>query len=1350
MDDNSGKWNTDDGMLYIEDADLRSKLRMAGPQRPPDNIAAASLDPEAVSDAVMEKSPLLIYMMHLDGATALMNRKMRDVTGLDSVACPTGESLLEALYPDSGYRKIVRVIHDGWQENRHVRDQITLVATKKRGVRNISWSTSRLKAGRSTLGYMAMGVDVTEHKRVDQWARLQSGVLESLHDGVVICDHQGQVMSITGAANRMLGRTTETTEGKQVDELFTDESRVTFLLQLDKHLARRGTVTEETEMLHADGREVAADVTAMMLKNEHGQPIAKLFLFREPEEDSFVGQMQDLGAITTSFERKVAQLTEEVERRNKEIEKRNKEIEKRYREIAERDAAIKGRDEEIARIQESTKGAQDEIQRRDLELDAQARALELHAQALAERDQAIIERDQIIQRGHDEVGGLRKELETAKSGGSEQAAQAAQLQDRIAQLDASLRDMTEDRDRLAADAERINDELTTKTTELQQVTGDAEGLAKGLREARAEANKRLATLESSHEEALASLRGQLGSEAGEERNAIEEAFESQRNEMESLLDKASTEVDEARETAKKEAKEAITKARKERDTEVARVRKEMESRVQKLTSNLVARVGELEAEIEEVEGDAGEEVEKFKVQWEEERAKLKADLEKVEEERMKALKELRDQAEQEKVDVTSEEVEEVEELKQKLEDAENARVDAIAEVVTEKEQAAGALRAQIKQLEKRIDRREEDIELRLRAEIEDELTKARNEAFALKDQLRRAVQAGEDHARSAGALAADLGRISETAIIVCGTDGRVLTWSEGAQFLDGRGKEEAVGKLLHGDVMQVDGFDWRQIVAKMAMGKRITVPVSVTRTDGLNVPAMLEAVGIKDDMGRPAGFIEILRELSAVAKMEQQLYQDRAMAVIGELTASIQAPLVGSGGELVKQGRRLTEWGEELLRMMMLYREGGKAAEIEELLRETDLQQIADDLPGLAVSMREHHQRLWNTGRDLERYINGLEMADEDRYSVTQAVETAVHLVLGPQPDIMVEREYADVPPLLGRGRLFFPLLIQLLRAAQEGQPAQQRGREINVRTGRDEDFVVIEVSHPGALFTVAEADELQHNYRVAKNPGTGPGGLPFAIYLAKQAGGSLEIDLGELGRTTYRVMVPIDPNRVVEDSDEDSLEKFLRIQHQQHEQRDLADVKGESVGVRTADVSEEVMAEASAAASEIIEAIEEEVEAAGATGEVEEYDRAVNAPAVATEEMVEAPASIYTGTTAPANKGKELAKADGDAEETTLDEPVPNPREEQGDEATLGDEMLEELPAVPPELREREADEAETASPLQTDEDAANAYEAAIAEAEADMDGMSSDGEEEPTPEEEKTKKKTKKKAKKKAKKKK
>ena len=43
-------------------------------------------------------------------------------------------------------------------------------------------STARIKAGRSTLGYIAMGVDVTDHKRVDQWARLQSGVLESLRD----------------------------------------------------------------------------------------------------------------------------------------------------------------------------------------------------------------------------------------------------------------------------------------------------------------------------------------------------------------------------------------------------------------------------------------------------------------------------------------------------------------------------------------------------------------------------------------------------------------------------------------------------------------------------------------------------------------------------------------------------------------------------------------------------------------------------------------------------------------------------------------------------------------------------------------------------------------------------------------------------------------------------------------------------------------------------------------------------------------------------------------------------------------------------------------------------------------
>ena len=1362
MDDKHGTPKSREATLLDGNPMQNKQLLLDRHLYAPDVAGGGYLDGDAVSEVILEKSSLLIYVIDTNGTTVLLNRKMRDLTGLEVEICPTGEDLLAAFYPEEGYRNVVRVIHDGWTQNRHVRDQVTLVSTIANGVRNISWSTSRLKSGGTTIGYIAMGLDHTEHKRIDRWARLQNGVLESLRDSVLICDTQGVLMAATGKAPRALGWTSEEIEGKPVNDLFTAESQATFLIEAGEEMAAKGTCSGEAELVRKNGSTVSLEISGLVLKNEHGQPIAQIYHLREPEMDDFVNQMQDLGAITSSFERRVAQLTEEVERRNKEIEKRNEELQKRYNEISEKDQKLQQIELESVELREVTSLSEAEIQRRDLELEAQARALELHAQALAERDE-------LLKKGHADIQALQAEIEATTAGSASQvsemqqsleqatqreqelAAQASQreqelsqqlasreqdLSQRLAQREQELEILRAEAAGLKADVETTRMELESKTAELEQVTDDAEGLAKGLREARAETGKRLSEIENQHEEEMIAIRARLEEAAGAEKESVREELQAKAAELEEKLQSAHSQTEQTKTSGQEEIEHLREEAGRERDEKVAAVRKEMEERVQKLTSSLVSRVSELEAELEEAETDQEEAIAKLQAEWDEEREKIleeanaaKADIEQAMGDKQAKV-----------VEASSAHDEKVEkELREKLEEAENSRLEAIADITTKKESEVADLKVQIGKLDKRISRRKADVEAKVRSEFDSELTQCNNEISGLKDQLKRAVKAGEAHARSAGALSADLGRVMETAIIVCGNDGRVLTWSIGAELLDGRNKDEAVGKLLHGDVMQVDGYDWRQIVARMAMGKRIKAPVSVMRTDGLQVPALLEAVGIRDDKGLPAGFIEVLREMSAVGKMEQQLFSERTTSLVGQLTGSIHANVEKNTGTLLKQERQLTDWAGELLKMMQLYREGGKAHYIEDLLRETDLDEIQETLPQMITNVRKAHRELFNLGSDLRRYMKGLESTDDDRYPISQAVESALNLALGPAPDVMVEREYGDVPPILGRGELFFPLLVQLLLAAREAQPDEGDAREISIRTARDEDQALVEIRHPGTLVTVSEAEELQHGYRVASDPGPGPGGLAFAVNTAKQAGGSLELDLGTAGTTIYRLLLPIDPAPMDLDEDEDSLDRFIK------------DRDTRSAGVKETVLTPEMVQASADEADQIIEADADiaEVEAGGATGEVEEYMRGDAQPAVIAteEEAIEAvPEEVEAIEAAPAEEeATEAAPEEAEAieaapseEEAIEAEEAETPKEVEAieavgeedssevgmdelataDEVDSEDKVVEEVAteeAPPEEVEAAEAPPEEVGN----DDQAADDYEAAIMAAEADFDGF-------------------------------
>ncbi len=1146
--------------FHVEDPILRDQLLLNGPYPSPDASSGSYLDGEAVSEAILDKAPMLIYVIDLGGRTVHVNKHMIETVGLTAADAPSGEAILEALYPDVSYRQVVRVIHDGWQSNRHVRNQVTLVATRSQGTRNVSWSTSRLKAGGATIGYIAMGLDITEHKRVDRWARLQNGVLDTVRDGIVICDTQGQIMALTGAAPAMLGYKSVTLEGRTINVLFSDEGKAIFLAPSEAALESRGTYSGEAELIHQKGHTVNVEINAMVLKNEHGQVIARVYHVREPETDEFVDQMEGLGAITQSFERKVSLLTEEVERRNKEIEKRNQEIEKRYSEIAEKNAEIAKRDEEIAALRSTAENADGEIQRRDMELEAQAKALQLHSQALAERDEAIAERDALIKQGHEEIAAHEENIERLEAEVQALEEDKKALEEAIAERDEAIRERDEiitslqdeqdkleqkfrgDSSGLQQEIDRLRAELASRDEELSSVQGDAEGLAKGLREAREETNRRLAEMEQRHEEEIEELKKQLEEAAGEEARKAQEELAARAAELERSLADAEELAEQLKRDGVQEAEAARDAALAERDEKIAAVRKEMEERVQRLTSSLVARVGELEAELEDLQDEQEEEIEKLKAAWEEEKAALE---EKVAEAESRAVDAAEQSAESADTEALEREARAAEELRSKLEQAEAERLDAIAKISEEKEGEVAELKVEIKRLEKKIARRKAEIEDMVRTEFEDDIKAKQDLIRSLREQIGRTVKANEDHARQAGSLAADLTRISSTAIVVCGNDGRVLNWSEGAEVLDGRTQEQAVGKLLHGDVMQLKGYDWRQIVARMAMGKRITAPVAVARRDGIEVPALLEAVGIKDAKGLPAGFIEVLREMTAVSKMEEQLFRERAMALIGELTSSVHGQVEGTAASLMHDGRQLGDWAESLLSMMALYREGGKAHIIEDMLRDVDLEQMDDQLPDLAMGIRKAHQTLRNVGRDLRRYVDALATGDDDRFPVTQAIETAIHLALGEEPDVVLEREYGDVPPLLGRGSLFFPILVQLLLASREAQPDEGAPREIDIRTRRVEDNVEIVISHPGALVDVADVDLMHQRYRAATNPGPGKGGLAFAAALAHQGKGRLEIELDGEERSTYRLLFPVDPAKV-EDEDEDTIERYWKAREAQ------------------------------------------------------------------------------------------------------------------------------------------------------------------------------------------------------------
>ncbi|HIF23631.1 MAG TPA: hypothetical protein EYQ27_17415, partial [Gemmatimonadetes bacterium] len=100
---------------------------------------------ETIARTLLERAPVLVYVVDLNFKVVLMNRELREVSGWDTSSCGDIESLLANFYPDPDYRGPIRAIHDGWANSpsEQVRDTVMVLSTASGQQRSISWTTAR-------------------------------------------------------------------------------------------------------------------------------------------------------------------------------------------------------------------------------------------------------------------------------------------------------------------------------------------------------------------------------------------------------------------------------------------------------------------------------------------------------------------------------------------------------------------------------------------------------------------------------------------------------------------------------------------------------------------------------------------------------------------------------------------------------------------------------------------------------------------------------------------------------------------------------------------------------------------------------------------------------------------------------------------------------------------------------------------------------------------------------------------------------------------------------------------------------------------------------------------------------
>lgn len=129
------------------------------------------------------------------------------------------------------------------------------------------------------------------------------------------------------------------------------------------------------------------------------------------------------------------------------------------------------------------------------------------------------------------------------------------------------------------------------------------------------------------------------------------------------------------------------------------------------------------------------------------------------------------------------------------------------------------------------------------------------------------------HEEDANALLAAVVNSSGDAIVGMDTEGRLLSWNEGAQALFGYAAEEIIGQ--HGEVLVPNDrvAERADLLARLRAGESIECQTVRRRKNGRGIHVWLRASPIRSPKGQIVGFSGIYRDTTEVRHRQQHVHQ---------------------------------------------------------------------------------------------------------------------------------------------------------------------------------------------------------------------------------------------------------------------------------------------------------------------------------------------------------------------------------------------------------------------------------------------------------------------------------------------
>jgi PAS domain S-box-containing protein len=335
-------------------------------------------------------------------------------------------------------------------------------------------------------------------------------------------------------------------------------------------------------------------------------------------------------------------------------------------------------------------------------------------------------------------------------------------------------------------------------------------------------------------------------------------------------------------------------------------------------------------------------------------------------------------------------------------------------------------------------------------------------------------------------------RNSADAIIVVDRGHIIRSWNHGAEKIFGFRESEMIGqhfsKFVPAELSQAGELD--EIQRRVEIEGYIAGYETVRLTkDGRRLSVNLTTTAIRDEQGRIIGRSAILRDLTPLKRLQEEVVRTQSLAAVGELAASvaheIKNPLAGISGAVQVLSRSFAT-------------EDSRRPIVHELLQQ--VKRLDDTVRDLLIFARPWKPQ--PRSFDLSHLLNGI--LDRSR-----APGTNVRMNRDMPPSCMIQAD----PQLLEH------VFVNVVQNAIEAMPS---GGQLTVRVTDDPSSAQVRIADTGIGIAPHNREKLFRPFFSTKSKGTGLG-LAITKKLVEAHHGSIDVESQPGRGTVVQITLPKD-----------------------------------------------------------------------------------------------------------------------------------------------------------------------------------------------------------------------------------